>query len=178
MNPPDDPLHSACAKGDLPAVTDLITRNQAADPSYSPPFSSMLYAAARNDRAAIARYCLDHQAPINPEIIKILMINRSKAVYELLLDSHAVDVNFYIPWFGDFLSNVARANDFEWTRLCFSHGADPNMNLVDEHMSILASVAESEKGSLEMAELLVKHGVSVSCVLRRLKLIRDISRQK
>lgn len=174
MNPPDDPLHSACAQGDLPAVKDLIARYLTADPSYNPPFSSMLYAAARSDRVDIARYCLDHQALINPETIKILMINRSKAVYELLLDSHAVDVNFYIPWFGDILSNVARANDFDWTRLCLSHGADPNLNLVDEYMSILASVAESEKGSSAMAELLIKHGVSGSRTPRRFTLTRDI----
>ena len=161
MNPPDDPIHSACGQGDLSAVTDLISRLQKSDPSYKPPFPTILYAATSHDCVNVAKYCLDHHAVVTPDIMRILLINRAKTVYELFLDSNAVDANYYIPWFGDILSHAARRNDFEWAHLCLSHGADPNRNLVDEHKSILASVAESEKGTVKMAELLIGHGALV-----------------
>lgn len=64
--------------------------------------------------------------------------------------------NYYIPWFGDILSNAATHDDFEIATICLSYGADPNANLVDEHMSILAAVAEL--ASVGMARLLLKHG--------------------
>ena len=47
-----------------------------------------------------------------------------------------LDVNYYIPWFGDILSNVGTKNDLEWAKFCLDHGANPNQNLVDEHKRI------------------------------------------
>ncbi|KAL8943250.1 MAG: hypothetical protein Q9211_001045 [Gyalolechia sp. 1 TL-2023] len=121
----------------------------------------MLRVAIVGDHVHVAKFCLDHHASIDPQMMRTLLISRASSVYEMLLDSHAVDVNFYIPWFGDILANVARDNHFEMTRLCLSHGADPNRNLVDEHMSILAAVAGSEHGSVQMAKLLIDHGAVV-----------------
>ena len=46
-----------------------------------------------------------------------------------------------------------------WARLCLKRGADPNRNLVDEHLPILAAAAEV--ASLEMVELLVAYGAKV-----------------
>ncbi|KAI4194050.1 MAG: hypothetical protein LQ350_008010 [Teloschistes chrysophthalmus] len=121
----------------------------------------MLYTATRHDRVNIAKYCLDHSARVDAEIMMILLINRAEAVYELFLDTHAVDVNYFIPHFGDILSDLAMANDFDWVRLCLSHGADSNRNIVDEYKPVLAAVAESEHGSVEMLRLLIDNGAVV-----------------
>lgn len=44
----------------------------------------------------------------------------------------------------------------EWTSLCLQHGANPNLNLVDEHKSLLAAVAEL--ASVDIARLLIERG--------------------
>ena len=167
MNTPDNELPRACARGDSSSVTALISRLQTSEPSYNPPFQSMLYSATNHDRVNVAKYCVEHGAAISSEIMNILLIARSKAVYEFFLNTKIVDVNFWIPNFRDVLSVVARKNVFEWARLCLSHGVDPNMNSVDRRMSILASVAEFERGSVEMAALLIEHGAKVngSCAI-------------
>lgn len=154
-----DELYNACTNGDLDLVTAFITRSQTTNPSYTPPFSSMLYAATTHDRANVAKYCLDHGATVSRDVMRELLISRAKATYILFLDTKAIDINYYIPWFGDILSNVATKDDFEWARLCLSRGADPNLNLVDEHKSILAGVAET--ASVDMARLLIEHGARV-----------------
>lgn len=152
-------LYEACKEGSLVAVTDLISRLRVSNPSWSPPFSSMLYIATSNDHPSIVQYCLENAAPITPKIMKILLITRAKQTYTRLLDRKAVDVNYYIPWFGDILGRFATEDNLEWAHLCLEHGADPNQNLVDEHKSILAAVAEL--ASVEMAALLIKHGARV-----------------
>jgi ankyrin repeat protein len=119
----------------------------------------MMYAAARQDQVNIVKYCLDHGAVVHPDVMRVLLINRARETYILLLETNAVDVNYYIPWWGDMLSNVARRNDLGWAQLCLDRGADPNQNLVDEHQSILAAVAEL--ASVEMAALLIRYGARV-----------------
>ena len=54
---------------------------------------------------------------------------------------------------------MAASNDFVWTRFCLDNGADPNSNLVDEHKTVLAAIAES--ASVEMAGLLLDHRVQL-----------------
>ncbi|KAL8933431.1 MAG: hypothetical protein Q9216_006366 [Gyalolechia sp. 2 TL-2023] len=161
MTSAHDPLLSACKEGNLLAVTAQISHHQRLDPSYTPPFKDMLNAATLGDHVNVTKFVLDQHNPIDAEIMQTVLIGRAVSVYEFFLRNEAVDVNFYIPWFGDILSNVARDDDFEMTRLCLSHGADPNRNLVDEHMSILAAVAGSERGSVQIAKLLVDHGAVV-----------------
>ena len=154
-----DLLYDACWNGDLEAVKRITTQLQVSNPAYEPPFSSMLCTATIKDCANVVKYCLDHSTPVTPDVMRIVRINNTKDVYKLLLDTKAIDVNYYIPWFGDILSNAARRDDFDMTTICLAHGADPNANRVDEHMSILAAVAE--QASVEMARLLIKHGAHV-----------------
>lgn len=154
-----DELYDACTNGDLNAVTALISRSKTANRSYTPDFNSMLYAATTADRASVAKYCLDNGAAVTRDIMRDLLISRAKETYVLFLDAKAIDIDYYIPWFGDMLSNAATRDDFEWARLCLSRGADPNLNLVDEHKSILAAVAET--ASVEMAMLLIEHDAQV-----------------
>lgn len=151
-----DLLYDACQKGDLGAAKRTISQLKSSNPAYKPPFSSILRAATSKDRANVVKFCLDQSTPVTPEVMKIIFINRTKEVYKILLDTNAIDVNYYIPWFGDMLSNAATHDDFEMANICLSHGADPNANLVDEHMSILAAVADL--ASVGMARLLLEHG--------------------
>ena len=152
-------LYDACISGSLNAVTASLAQSKAADPSFSPPLSTILYAAASKDHVKIVKYCLENGAAVTPDVMQILFINRARETYIFFLESKAVDINYYIPWWGDILSNVARRDDLDWAKLCLDRGADPNQNLVDEHKSILAAVAEL--GSVEMAALLIRHGAQV-----------------
>ena len=102
-----DLLYDACQKGELETVQRMISQLKASNPAYKPPFSSILYAATTKDHANVVKYCLDHSTPVTPEVMKIVLINRTKNVYKLLLNTKAIDVNYYIPWFGDILSNAA-----------------------------------------------------------------------
>ncbi|KAL9575885.1 MAG: hypothetical protein Q9212_007598, partial [Teloschistes hypoglaucus] len=152
----DDDLHRACAKGDLDAIKSFISSQTAVNQSFNPPWQALLYVASRADQARLVQYCLDNGAQVTNELMKIILINRTKETYKVLLNAHAIDVNYYIPWFGDILGNVAIEDDGEWTALCLRHGADPNKNLVDEHKPLLAAVAEL--ASVEIAKLLIEEG--------------------
>lgn len=155
-----DKLHSACENGDLHTSIEHITLQKAGKSFYTPPLSEMLYTATGKDRLNVVKYCIDNGAVITDNVIKKLLICRAKETYLFLLRSKALDVDYYIPWFGDILSNVATAGDMKWVELCLAHGADPNQNLVDEHKSILAAVAELV--SIPIAALLVSHGAQVT----------------
>ena len=129
---------------------------KASIPTYKPPFSS-LRAATSKDRADVVKYCLDHSTLVTPEVMKIILMDRNKDVYKLLLDTNAIDVNCYIPWFGDMLSDAATHDDFKMATICLSHGTDPKTtNLVDEHLSILAAVADLASSGI--TRLLLEHG--------------------
>jgi len=149
-------LYHACSDGDLDAVREYVSHQRSATPSYEPPLSSMMYVAAHHDKSIIVRYCLEISPVVTGCVMQIILINRAKETYKLLLGLKAVDVDYYIPWFGDMLSKAATRNDFEWTKLCLEAGANPNLNLVDEHTTILGAVAE--RASVEMAQMLLEHG--------------------
>ncbi|KAL8684551.1 MAG: hypothetical protein Q9218_008241 [Villophora microphyllina] len=152
-----DELHEACINGDLDAVKTILPPQKTADNPSKAVWSALLYTATSKDHADIVQYCLENGAHVTNDVMKILLINGAKKVYTLLLDTGDVDVNYYIPWFGDILGNVAVFHgDLEWTQLCLDHGADPNENLWEEHKSILAAAAEN--ASLDMVKLLVEQG--------------------
>lgn len=155
--PLGDELHQACQDGDLDTVLGYISHQQTS--SYKPPFNEMLYTAIFEDNLNVAKYCLENGAPVTDNILKKILVCRAKNVYIFVLESKRINVNHYIPWFGDMLSNAVTDNDLEWARLCLEHNADPNCNLVDEYMSVLATAAEVT--CIEMVKLLVEHGASV-----------------
>lgn len=152
-------LHQACQDGNLDAVRRYISQQQDVDPSYKPPLQEILYTAAGKNNIEVATYCLENGAAVTDDLLKKVLICRAKAVYIACIDSKKVDVNHYIPWYGDMLSNAATANDLAWAKLCLEHGADPNLNLYEEHKSILAAAAEL--ASLEMVTLLVENKARV-----------------
>lgn len=152
-------LHQTCEDGDLDTILKHISRRRAANPSYKPPFPEMMYTAAGKDNLNVVKYCLENGAAVTDNVMQKVLISRAKNTYIYFLESQAVEVDHYIPWFGDILSNVATDDDFEWAKICLSHGANPNKNLYEEHKTILAAVAEL--ASVEMAALLVENGAHV-----------------
>ena len=152
-------LDQACQNGDLDAIRRYISQQQAANPSTKPPFQELLYSATGTDNVEIATYCLENGAAVTDDVLKKMLICRAKGVYIACIESKQVDVNHYIPWYGDILTNAATANDLEWAKLSLEHGADPNLNLYEEHKSILA--ASAELASLEMVALLVDNRARV-----------------
>lgn len=149
-------LYSACKDGDLDAVLNYLADQRSISPIRKPHWSAMMCIAAIKDHSAIVQYCLDNGGEVTDSLMKEILINRARDTYKLLIDSKAVSVDYYIPWFGDILSNVVTDDDMEWATLCLECGADPNRNLVDEHKTILAAAAEM--ASVEMVSLLLKNG--------------------
>ena len=73
-----------------------------------------------------------------------------------MLTAKAVDSNVHLGYAGDMLTNAAIEDDIEFTRLCLTHGADPNRHLFEDMKTALAAVAET--ASVAMAALLFDHG--------------------
>jgi ankyrin repeat protein len=119
-------LYNACIAGNLDAVKVSLADSIAADPSFSPPVSKILHAAASKDHVKIVKYCLENGATVNRDLVLTVLINRARETYIHLLESKAVDINHYISWFGDILPNVATRDDLDWAKLCLDRGADPN----------------------------------------------------
>lgn len=154
-----DELHLACGDGDLDTIVEYIRLQKAENPSYTPPITAILCTAIAKDRLNVVRYCHENGAVVTDCIMKTLLFGRATKTYLYFLESKAVDVDYYIPWFGDILTNVAMEDDLEWAELCLAHGADPNRNLVEDYKSILATIAELS--SVQMATLLVANGAKV-----------------
>ena len=155
-----DLLYDACQQGDLKAVELTIFQSRSSNPAcYEPPFHSIMLAGTMHKRVNVVQYCLEHGIKVCDCIMRTILIGKIRNVFELLLNTNAIDVNHYIGWFGDILTNVSVTNDFEWATLCFSHGANPNANLFEEHMSTLAAVVG--EASVGMAQLLIRHGALV-----------------
>lgn len=173
----DPALREACVSGNLDLLNSLLSPSSSSISSSTKPslpspavLSQILYVAASENQPKIVDWALSHGATLDSPTLRVMFINRSRAVFEYLLTSPAhttsssdpsetkpkLDINTYIPWWGDILSNVALRNDVEWTTLCLDHGANPNLHLVDEHKSLLAAVAELS--SVEIARLLIERG--------------------
>lgn len=151
-----DELRQACQNGSLDDTRRIISQKEASDPLHKVPFPELLYKSLEKDNLHITQFCLEHGATVTDTMLKKIMICRATNTYTYLLASRLVDINHYIPWWGDVLSNFVLDNDLEGAQLCLSHGADPNKNLVDEYQSILSVAAEA--ASLDMVKLLVEQG--------------------
>lgn len=154
-----DELYDICDTGDLPAVRAYLSHQTSRDPTFKPPLAAMMYVAAGRDHHSILRYCLASGGKISDDLLKLILVDRPLKTYETILTAKVIDVNYYIPWFGDMLTCVATEDDIEFTKLCLYHGADPNRNLFEEYKTALAAVAETV--SVEMAALLLDHGANL-----------------
>ena len=154
-----DHLYDACDAGHLPTILAYISQQRSQDPTFNPPLAAIMYVAAGRDHSDIVEHCLSSGAPVSDELLQRIVVDRPKKSYEAMLKAKAIDVNYFIPWFGDVLTCVATDNDVDFVKLCLSHGADPNRNLFEEDKSALAAAAET--ASVEIAALLLDHGANI-----------------
>ena len=125
-----DELHQACENEDVDTIFKQISQQQATK-SFWECFIPRLAKTISMSLHTALRMVLWSQ-----NTLRKVVICRAKNTYVLFLDAKAVDANHYIPCFGDILSNVATSDDFEWAKLCLSHGANSNRTLYEEHKSI------------------------------------------
>ena len=152
-----DDLYNACDAGDLPTVLTCLSRQ---DPSSTPPLAAIMYVAANRDHSAIVEHCLaTGGAVVSDELLRLIVSERPIKTYEVILNAKAIDINYFIPWYGDVLTCVATDNDIDFVKLCLSHGADPNRNMFEEDRTALAAVAET--ASVDIATLLLDHGAKL-----------------
>jgi hypothetical protein len=126
--------------------------------------NDMLLAAADSNASDIVAYCLSHGATV-PGIAILRRLNvhvagNGFATYKVLIEAGVVDINYYIPWFGDVLGIMADANNINWARYCLEHGADPNKNRIEEYRTSLAAAASN--GNTEMVQLLLEYGAAIN----------------
>ncbi|KAL2827125.1 ankyrin repeat-containing domain protein [Aspergillus cavernicola] len=151
-----DEILAICRQNSREALEVFIQQNQETDPDYSPPLPELLLGATDCRADNIAAYCLENGQVAYDAVMTSVVVNDSFAVYCLIVENKAVDINYVVPWYGDILGMKAAGNRLDWVKFCLEHGADPNCNLVEEYLSALSCAAYT--GSFEMVDLLLQHG--------------------
>ncbi|KAK2802249.1 hypothetical protein FQN50_007430 [Emmonsiellopsis sp. PD_5] len=155
-----DDLYQACRAGRVEDISSLEERFRRENPAYTLPLSAMMTVAAETDQANMVSYCLEQGGAVTDAVMTTLISANSFETHRLLVASKAVDINRFVPWFGDILGVVAPEGNYEWTRFCLENGADPNLNKVDGFKSVLAAAAE--RSTTEMVALLIEHGAQLN----------------
>jgi ankyrin repeat protein len=154
-----DELYHACSIADLSAIQAFIKHQISLNPSYVPPLSTVMSVAAFYDQASIVSWCLAHGAAVTDSIMRTVIAGAFKT-HKALIEANAVDIDYYVSWFGTVLSVAATDGDYDWTKFCLEKGADPNYpRVVDECKSILAGAAEN--GKVDIMALLIEYGAKV-----------------
>ncbi|KAL4792485.1 ankyrin repeat-containing domain protein [Aspergillus venezuelensis] len=146
-------------QNNLGALENFIQQKREADPDYSPPLHDLLQAATDCRAPEIAAYCLEHGEQASHGVMTSVVTNSSFAVYRLLVEHKAVNINHYVGWYGDILGTMAYSNNLDWVKFCLAHGADPNLNKVHDNITALACAVST--GNLEMVELMLAHGAEM-----------------
>ncbi|KAL4874973.1 ankyrin repeat-containing domain protein [Aspergillus karnatakaensis] len=157
-----------CQQNSLEALEAFIQQQRQSDPGYSPPLRVLLEAATDWRADKIAAYCLENGETAKAYddrraydgVMTSVVVNDSFAVYRLLVEHKAVDINYYVPWYGDILSIMAFSNQLDRVEFCLEHGADPNRNLFQEYLSALACATET--GNMKMVDSMIQHGAKVT----------------
>ena len=121
----------------------------------------LMTAAATRDAADVVTLCLEKGASVADPVVTTVASDGSFNSHKVLIEAKAVNANYFVPWFGDVLSMAATSVNVDWARFCLEHehGADPNLNMVDDYKSVLA--AATETGDVSMGELLLRHGACI-----------------
>jgi hypothetical protein len=124
----------------------------------------MVLVATDSNAADIVAYCLSNGATVLGAIIlrplNVHVGSNGFETYKVLIETKAVDINQYIPWFGDVLGIMTDANNIDWVKYCLEHGADPNKNLIEEFRNPLAAAASN--GNTDMVQLLLDYGAALN----------------
>lgn len=162
--PLDEEPQALCTANRLNDLSTLLQTRHSNDTDYVPPTNDILLAAADSNAADIVDYCLSHGATV-PGITILRRLNvhvdsNGFETYKILIEAGVIDIDYYIPWFGDVLGIMADANNINWVRYCLEHGADPNKNLIEEFRTPLAAAASN--GNAEMVQLLLEYGAALN----------------
>lgn len=152
-------LYHACAVGSLNEIRTYLSRRQTTEPSYKSVLSATMQAATLHDQADIVSYCLERGATVTDSIMSTVVSNSSINTHKLLVESKAVAIDRYVPWFGTVLAVAATDGAYDWTKFCLQHGADATKDRVDEYKTVLAAAAEA--GHAEIVKLLLQHGAEL-----------------
>ncbi|GAM38364.1 hypothetical protein TCE0_033r09027 [Talaromyces pinophilus] len=162
--PLDEELQALCAANRLNDLKMLLQSRHSNDINYIPPINDILLAATDSNAADIVNYCLSHGATVpGTTILRRLNVHVGSNgfdTYKVLIEAGVVNIDYYIPWFGDVLGIMADANNIDWVRYCLEHGADPNKNLIEEHRTPLAAAASNSNA--EMVQLLLNYGAVIN----------------
>jgi hypothetical protein len=145
-----------CRPNSRKALEAFIQQKRQTDPDYSPPLAELLHAATDCRADKIAAYCLENGQVAHNAMMTSVIVHDSFAVYRLLVEHKAVDINYYVGWYGDILGTMAYGDRIDWVKFCLEHGADPNRNLVHDGLTALACAAGT--GNIELVDLLLEHG--------------------
>lgn len=152
-----DELYRACSKGDLDAILAFIKHQESLKTSYKSPLPIMMEVATNHDHAHVVSWCLDRGATVDDNVMRTLIGAGAFNTHKVLIEANAVDIDYYITWFGTVLSVAATSGNHAWAKFCLEKGADPNYDKpVDEYKTILAGVAEN--GKVDIVALLLEHG--------------------
>lgn len=161
--PLDAELQAVCATNHLNDLKILLQTRHRNNTNYIPPINDILLAAADSNVADIVAYCLSHGATVpGTAILRGLNVHVGSngfETYKILIETGVIDIDYYIPWFGDVLGIMADANNIDWVRYCLEHGADPNKDLIEEYRTPLAAAAGN--GNVEMVQLLLDYGAVI-----------------
>ncbi|XXG99232.1 hypothetical protein Hte_005569 [Hypoxylon texense] len=155
----DDLIHVQLARSGLVEdgfKEELLHKHLGSGSDLAALLTSLLTAAAKHDAADVVAFCLKQGATVTDPVMVGIASNSSFASHRVLIEARAIDINYFVPWFGDILSLAATSGRLDWAQFCLEHGANPNLNLVDNYKSVLCATAE--KGYQAMAELLLQHG--------------------
>lgn len=135
---------------------DIVERWISSQPADEPLLTSIMEVAAANDAVDVVRLCLERGCPVKFTVMRALVCNESFATHRAIIEAGAIDINYFVPWFGDCLGVAATSNRPDWVKFCLEQGADPNRNKIDDYKTVLA--AASELGYQNVVELLLQHG--------------------
>ncbi|KAI0132942.1 ankyrin repeat-containing domain protein [Xylariales sp. AK1849] len=152
-------LYQACIQNRRDTAEKLINERIDQAEGAKTMMPSVFYAAVTGDATDVVGLCLEQKVPVTDRVMVAVVCSSSFASYQAIIEAKAIDIDYFIPWYGDILGNAAKNNNLDWAKFCLEHGANPNCNLIDEYKSVLAVTAEEDH--LAMAELLIQHGAWV-----------------
>lgn len=153
-------LFEACIQNKVHDVKTMVNHRISTSNSNSPSlFSSLIMVAADHNAPDIVAFALKHGAQVTDPVKNTIIQAGFLDCYRVLIDAKAIDLDYYVPWFGDALGLAVRDEKLDWVKFCLEHGANPDKNLLDEYKMSLAEAAEN--GNQETVELLIQYGAKV-----------------
>lgn len=149
-------LYNMCHAGSVPALDAYLADKEDEDESFDSPLSKMMEIAARNNDLPLVQYCLSRGGMVTKGVLERIVCYRPYKVYEAILKAKKVSPDIMI-WRLEMQTEAhmvdfaAVADDIDFVKLCFAHGASKEETEFGEYPTVLAAIAE--KASVDMAAL-------------------------